>query len=181
MSKQNKKTEFVVETGNWKAYVNHACENTEVENYDFIEAATIALECLFSPNGELGEHCELFSLIDENGEDYFLTTYSGKLSEVPEVLFGVLTACYLKSDIDKPEKKWFLLTSSLFANASQPYNVETALEIEKNWSKEVADFKSKEAQLRKILDKIEPDDVPKKPKKVTKKIKKKGKKKPDKE
>jgi len=140
---------FYVESGNWRAHVTLNIDPNKVENYDYMEAATIAFETIFSKNGEFDEKCELISLINEVGDDYFDPNYSGDLMSVPEALFGVLTSCYLEKNIEKENKKWYFLSSKIFENAGQPYNIEGALKLEKKWSKQVEDFKQKEKQVKK--------------------------------
>ena len=138
---------FYVESGNWRASVVLNIDPNKIENYDYIEAATIAFETIFSKDGEFDETCELISLINEVGDDYFDPNYIGDLLNVPETLFGVLVACYLEKDLEKENKKWYFLSSKIFENAAQPHLVEAALLLEKKWSKQVEDFKKKEKEI----------------------------------
>lgn len=144
---------FYVESGNWRAHVTLNIDPKKVENYDYIEAATVAFEAIFSKNGEFDENCELVSLINEVGDDYFDPNYSGDLMSVPETLFGVLTSCYLEKDLEKENKKWYFLSSKIFENAAQPYHIDSALKLEKKWSKQVEEFKEKEKQFKQLDDK----------------------------
>jgi len=138
---------FFVESGNWRAHVILNIDSNKVENYDYIEAATVAFETIFSKNGEFNEYCELVSLTNQSGEDYFDPNYSGDLMDVPETSFGVLTACYLEKDLEKENKKWYFLSSKIFENSSQPHLVAEALNLEKRWSKQVEEFKQKEKEF----------------------------------
>ena len=47
----------------------------------------------------------------------------------------------------KENKKWYFLSSKIFENAAQPHLVESALLLEKKWSKQVEDFKKKEKEI----------------------------------
>lgn len=151
-------TKFYVESGNWRGCVVMPVKKSEVSNYDYIEAATRAMEYVFSKNKEIGNDFELISLLDKNGKDYFDANYSGKLSEVPDCLFGLLTACFLEKDIDLPENWWYFLTSKLFANAAQHKNVFLAESVEKKYSKEVNEFKRREEDLIDLDKRGELDD-----------------------
>ena len=142
-------TTFYVETGNWRASIILDVKADEVENYDYIEAATRSLEAVFSESKETLEgNFELVTLMDKKGRDYFDPEYPGELSDIPNTLFGLLTACFLEKDRNKPEKWWYFLTSKLFANAAQHYNVELALEVESKYADQVKAFKMKEHDIK---------------------------------
>jgi len=157
---KKKSTLFFVETGNWKVSVILEIEKNQIENYDYIEATTLAFETAFSDILDFNGNCELISLLNENGEDYFDPEYTGNLSDVPNVMFGVLTSCYLEKNAKNPAKWWYFLSSEIFENASQPSNVTAAREVEKKWSKQVAQFKLKENELRSLEQHLNPDLKP---------------------
>ena len=98
-------TDFVVETGNWKAAVHSDSSIKNITTYDYIESATKALEVIFRNDKNLGDECEFISLLDESGEDYFKEDYDGELNDIPDVEFGILTACYLLKNKNDP-KSW---------------------------------------------------------------------------
>ena len=91
-------TAFYVETGNWRASIILDVKADEVENYDYVEAATRSLEAVFSESKETLEgNFELVTLMDKKGRDYFDPEYPGELSDIPNTLFGLLTACFLEN------------------------------------------------------------------------------------
>lgn len=138
-------TDFVVETGNWKAAVHSGESIKNITSYDYMESATKAMEVIFRNDKDLGDECEFISLLDESGDDYFKSDYDGELNDIPDVEFGLLTTCYLLKNKNEPKTWKYFLTSKLFENAAQPYNVELALEIEKKYPKHVEDFKRTES------------------------------------
>jgi len=140
-------TKFYVESGNWRGVISLPVKKNEVSNYDYIEAATRAMECVFDERKEIGKEFDIIQLFDKSGKDYFDSEYGGQLSDVPECLFGLLTACFLEKDIDNQENWWYFLTSKIFANAGQHRNVHLATEVEKKYSKEVNEFKLREEEL----------------------------------
>jgi hypothetical protein len=140
-------TKFYVETGNWRASVILPVKKSEVSNYDYIEAATIAIECVFNEKKNISKNFEILKITDKSGRDYFDAEYEGDLSDVPESLFGLLTACFMEKDMNRQENWWYFLTSKIFANAAQHQNVSLATEVEKKYSKEVNEFKLREEEL----------------------------------
>lgn len=140
-------TTFYVESGNWRVKVILDVKPESVDNYDYIEAATIAMESVFDERKEFGDKVEMVHLFDKNGNDYFDVEYSGQLSDIPSNLFGLLTASFLEKDINTPENWWYFLSSKIFANAGQHRNVELATAVEANYKKEVDNFKLQEQEL----------------------------------
>ena len=145
-------TFFIVETGNWKAKIPINVKLKDVGEYEYVEAATKALEIIFKYDHLIGDTCEFISLQNEEGVNYFDPEYNGKLEDVPDVVFGILTACYLLKDKDDPTVWKYYLSSELFENAAQPHNVELARQTEKQYSKQVMEFKKRQISLR---DKVE--------------------------
>lgn len=165
-------TAFYVETGNWRSSIILNVKLNEVKNYDYIEAATLSIESVFSGKKNIVDgNFELISLLDTNGCDYFDPEYSGELSDIPDRLFGLLTACFLEKDIDNPKNWWYFLTSKLFANAALHYNVDLALGVESKYSEQVKAFKLKELEI--IKSRENDIDIFVKKKKTTKKKNKK--------
>jgi hypothetical protein len=105
------------------------------------------MEYVFDDNREIGKEFEIIRLLDKSGKDYFDAEYAGQLSDVPECLFGLLTACFLEKDVENQENWWYFLSSKIFANAGQHRNVKLATEVEKQYSKEVNEFKLREEEL----------------------------------
>lgn len=140
-------TTFLVETGNWRASITLPVKPTSVGNYDYIEAATRAMESVFDERKDIGKTFEMVHLYDKNKKDYFDAEYSGNLSDIPDPLFGMLTACFLERDKNTQEKWWYFLSSKILANAGQHRNSSLAEAVEKNYEKEVAEFKSQENEL----------------------------------
>jgi hypothetical protein len=120
---------------------------TAVSNYDYIEAATRAMESMFDERKDIGKSFEMIHLYDKDKKDYFDAEYSGNLSDIPDPLFGMLTACFLEKDKNTQEKWWYFLSSKIFANAGQHRNSALAESVEKKYEKEVAEFKSQENEL----------------------------------
>lgn len=143
----NDTTKFYVESGNWRGSISLSVKKSNVSNYDYIEAATRAMESVFDEGKEIGKEFEIIRLLDKDGKDYFDSEYSGQLSDVPECLFGLLTACFLEKDVDNQENWWYFLSSKIFANAGQHRNVSLATAVEKQYSKEVNAFKLREEEL----------------------------------
>lgn len=143
----NDTTKFYVESGNWRGCISLPVKRSEVSNYDYIEAATRAMESVFDERKEIGKEFEIISLFDKSGKDYFDSEFTGQLSDVPECLFGLLTACFLEKDVNNQENWWYFLSSKIFANAGQHRNVSLATAVEKQYSKEVNEFKAREEEL----------------------------------
>lgn len=164
-------TKFYVESGNWRGCISLPVKSSEVTNYDFIEAATRAMEMVFDERKEIGKDFEIVNLYDKSGKDYFTEEFSGELSDVPECLFGLLTACFLEKDINNQENWWYFLSSKIFANAGQHKNVSLATNVEKKYAKEVNEFKAREEELIELDKRGELDarlaDAKKKMKKKT--------------
>ena len=140
-------TVFFVETGNWRARVILPVKLSAVNNYDYIESATRAIECVFDDRKDIGKTFEMVHLYDQNRKDYFDAEYSGNLSDIPDPLFGMLTACFLEKDKNSEENWWYFLSSKIFANAGQHRNASLAESVEKNYEAEVSEFKSRENEL----------------------------------
>lgn len=140
-------TKFYVESGNWRGCISLPVKPSEVSNYDYIEAATRAMEAVFDEHKEIDKEFEIISLYDKSGKDYFTEEFSGQLSDVPECLFGLFTVSFLEKDIDNQENWWYFLSSKIFANAAQHRNVTLATNVEKKYAKEVNEFKAREEEL----------------------------------
>lgn len=143
-------TTFLVETGNWRASVVLPVKSSSVTNYDYIEAATRAMETVFDERKDISESFEMIHLYDKDEQDYFDEEYAGNLSDIPNPLFGMLTACFLEEDKDLQENWWYFLSSKIFANAGQHVNSGLAESVEKHYDKEIEKFKSQEAELAEL-------------------------------
>ena len=140
-------TTFLVETGNWRASIILQVKPSAVTNYDYIEAATRAIESVFDERKDIGDSFDMIHLYNKDRKDYFDAEYTGNLSDVPDPLFGMLTACFLEKDKNSEENWWYFLSSKIFANAGQHKNSALAESVEKNYAEEVAEFKSQENEL----------------------------------
>jgi len=143
------KVPFIVKTGNWKARVLLKIPVDEViEEYSYIEATTQAIEYSF---GQLEDReVDMLYLFDEEGKNFFSNEYEGDSSNVPEPCFGVFIACYIEDDEKDDSKWWFFVMSEIFANASQPENVEIARDFEKKFKNHIK--KLKDGQKKKDSD-----------------------------
>lgn len=117
-------TDYIVDTGNWKVKV--AINDKDCPS-PYMEAATQAVEAVFGMK-ELNAQCELISLVDEDGVDYFDPECTSSAPAVP--MFSIVTIVCKAKDIAKGTKYVPFLTSKVFENASQPLNVEYAKEAE---------------------------------------------------
>lgn len=147
MSNNRDVTEFLIETGNWRASIKLPVRKSDVGNYEYIEAATVALECVFDESKDIGENFEMVNLLDDKGKNYFDEDYGGALSDIPDSTFGLLCACFLAENANKQERWWYFLSSKIFANAGQHCNAALAEKVEKKYSKEVEEFKKQEIKL----------------------------------
>lgn len=110
---------YIVESGNWKLRV----VAEDVGDYSYIEAATRAIEGVFGQR-PLSENCEFIHLYDLKGQDYFDPDLI--MEELPPPMFSIVTGVRKESE----EQLRVYLSSSLFANASQPLNVKLAHQAE---------------------------------------------------
>lgn len=163
MKKQLNKDEvaFIVRTGNWKARIVLKIEDRAINEDDYIEAATEAIESCF---GEVErENCEMVQLFNEEGKDFFSSTYDGDPLEIPDFLFGILIVCYLEKD-EHNKINWKMSTlSNIFANASQTENYNMAVIHEKKWKSHInklltrhlkLNIKTKKRLVKKLDEKL---------------------------
>lgn len=137
-------TDYIVDTGNWKVKV--AVDDKDCPS-PHMEAATQAVEAVFGMK-ELNSQCELISLVDDNGVDYFDPDCTSSSPAVP--MFSIVTlVCRLK-DLKKSHKYVPLLTRKVFENASQPVNVEYALEAESLEPEKVKEFLKLQKKLESL-------------------------------
>ena len=148
MKKQLNKDEvaFIVRTGNWKARIVLKIEDRAINEDDYIEAATEAIESCF---GEVErENCEMVQLFNEEGKDFFSSTYDGDPLEIPDFLFGILIVCYLEKD-EHNKINWKMSTlSNIFANASQTENYNMAVIHEKKWKSHINKLLTRQENLK---------------------------------
>lgn len=135
-------TDYIVDTGNWKVKV--AIDDNDCPS-PYIEAATQAVEALFGMK-ELNSQCELISLVDDDGVDYFDPECTSSSPAVP--MFSIVTLVCKAKDMKKSSKYVPLLTRKVFENASQPINVGYALEAESLEPDKVQRFLELEAKLQ---------------------------------
>ena len=125
---------YIVESGNWKMRV---VVNEECGPHSYVEAATRAIEGVFG-HRTLDVDCEIVSLYDNKGRDFFDPDCD--LDETPPRMFSVVTVVRREKDKDDGSAH-VLLTSVLFANASQPHNYELALKAEALEPDKIKQFK----------------------------------------
>jgi len=123
---------YIVESGNWKCKVS-VDSKLGKKDYKVVECATLAFETIFG-NGCLSYDemdIEIFSLIDEDGKDFFVDD----VDDCPDPSFGLLTKVYNIKDSKKNDDHFYMLSRDVFENASQPHHVEMALELEEEMKK----------------------------------------------
>lgn len=129
---------YIVESGNWKCKVS-IDKKLGNKQYKVLECATLAYESIFG-NGTHSElDIEVFSLVDTNGKDFFVDN----INVCPDPTFGFITKVYNIRDRKNSDKHYYILTRYIFENASQPYHVELALDLEDEMKKK----KNKEYNL----------------------------------
>ena len=150
MKSTKKLVSFIIRTGNWKARININID-TRITGRDYIEATTEAIESCF---GEVErDNCEMLQLFNEEGKDFFSSTYNGDPLEIPEFLFGIIIVCYLEKD-EHNRKKWKMSTlSKIFANASQSDNYNIAINLEKKWKTHINKLLDRQQKLTKVIKK----------------------------
>jgi len=137
-------TDYIVDTGNWKVKV--AINDKDCPS-PYMEAATQAVEVVFGMK-ELNDQCELISLVDENGIDYFDPECTSSSPAIP--MFSIVTLVCKYKDVNNGAKYVPFLTSKVFENASQPINVEYAKEAESLEPENVQQFLELEKWLQSI-------------------------------
>ena len=137
-------TDYIVDTGNWKVKV--AVDDKDCPS-PYMEAATQAVEAVFGMK-ELNSQCELISLVDDNGVDYFDPDCTSSSPAVP--MFSIVTLVCKVKDMKKSHKYVPLLTRKVFENASQPVNVEYALEAESLEPEKVKQFLDLQKKLESL-------------------------------
>jgi len=123
---------YIVESGNWKCKVSVKSKLGK-KDYTIIECATLSFETLFG-NGCISYDqmdIEIFSLIDENGKDFFVDD----LQDCPNPSFGLLTKVYNIKDSKLLDNHFYMLSRNIFENAAQPHHVELAMELEEEMKK----------------------------------------------
>jgi len=123
---------YIVESGNWKCKVSVESKLGK-KDYTIIECATLSFETLFG-NGCISYDqmdIEIFSLIDENGKDFFVDD----LQDCPNPSFGLLTKVYNIKDSKLLDNHFYMLSRNIFENAAQPHHVELAMELEEEMKK----------------------------------------------
>jgi hypothetical protein len=135
-------TDYIVDTGNWKVKV--AIEDKDC-NSPYMEAATQAVEAVFGMK-ELNAQCELISLVDADGLDYFDPDCTSSSPAAP--MFSIVTLVCKAKDMKTGNKYIPLLTRKVFENASQPINVQYALEAESLEPEKVKQFLKLEKRLQ---------------------------------
>lgn len=133
-----KMTDYIVECGNWQVKVA-LNDNEHSGEYAYMEAATQAVEGVFGLR-TLNMHCELMSLKNMRGEDYF-DVENVFVMEMPRPMFSVVMCVYKAKDALTYTKYRLYLSSIVFANAAQPINVELALHAESLEPDKVDQFK----------------------------------------
>lgn len=133
-----KMTDYIVECGNWQVKVA-LCDSEHGGEYAYMEAATQAVEGVFGLR-TLNMHCELMSLKNMRGEDYF-DVDNVFVMEMPRPMFSVVMCVYKAKDALTYTKYRLYLSSIVFANAAQPINVELALHAESLEPDKVTQFK----------------------------------------
>ena len=134
-----KTTDYIIECGNWRVKVTLNDNKHHSGEYAYMEAATQAVEGVFGLR-TLNSNCELMSLKNMRGEDYF-DVDNVFLMEMPRPMFSVVMCVYKVKDVLTYTKYRLLLSSVVFANAAQPINVELALHAESLEPDKVAHFK----------------------------------------
>ena len=116
---------YIVESGNWKC---KSVIDTKLgkKDYRVIEAATLSFETIFGNGITEDIDLEVFSIVDQDGKDFFVDD----MENCPDPSFGVLTKVYNIKDRKNSNKHYYMLTSDVFANAGLPYYVEMAHELE---------------------------------------------------
>lgn len=135
-------TDYIVDTGNWKVKV--AINDKDCPS-PYMEAATQAVEAVFGMK-ELNAQCELISLVDEYGIDYFDPECTSSVPAIP--MFSIVTLVCKLRDLHKGNKYVPLLTRKVFENAGQPINVEYAKEAENLEPEKVKQFLELEKRLQ---------------------------------
>lgn len=135
-------TDYIVDTGNWKVKV--AIDDKDCPS-PYMEAATQAVEAVFGMK-ELNAQCELISLVDSDGIDYFDPDCTSSVPAVP--MFSLVTLVCKAKDKKKNTKYVPFLTRKVFENAAQPINVEYALEAESLEPEKVKRFLELEQKLQ---------------------------------
>ena len=136
-------TDYLVDSGNWKVRVSidKDCPSP------YIEAATQAVEAVFGMK-ELNGQCEIISLVDNEGIDYF-SEEADNSGVYPQPMFSIVTLVCKYKDVNKGDKYVPFLTSKLFENAGQPINVELAKKAEALEPEKVKQF----LELQELLEK----------------------------
>lgn len=143
---------YGVSSGNWKVKVklfSAPDDNAEIEDFTYIEAATRAMEVVFG-KAEFCEDCEIYSLIDMSGNEFFDSEYRANDSgEVPRPMFSIITVVYRMEDEHDEKRYRIYLTRNIFANAAQFVNVELAAAAEAEDPKAVAKFNRLASKLKR--------------------------------
>jgi hypothetical protein len=136
-------TDYLVDNGNWKVRVSvdKDCPSP------YMEAATRAVEAVFGMK-ELDSSCEIISLVDNEGIDYF-SEDADNSGIYPQPMFSIVTLVCKYRDANKGSKYVPFLTSKVFENAGQPTNVELALKAESLEPEKVKQF----LELQELLEK----------------------------
>lgn len=143
----NRMTKFIIESGNWKATVKMDKKLSDITFYDYMEASTRAVECIFKESKDISEDFDIIELRTADGQNYFSQDFKGNLSEMPDPTFGLLIRCFLEKHLDDREEWWYSLSSKVFANAALHANARLAESIEEKHPEEVAEFKNMEKML----------------------------------
>jgi len=164
-SKRNN-TKYIVESGNWIAEVKIEKSISDYVDYEYVEAATRAMECVFHVKHDIKDDFDMISLLNKEGKNYFSEEHKGALSDVPDASFGLLTLVYKEIDSNDNDKHMYYLSGDVFANAGMNENVKLARAVEEKYPDDIAAFKEKRRsvannphiQSRKIVRKKKPDE-----------------------
>jgi hypothetical protein len=134
--------DYLVDSGNWKVRVSldKDCPSPHME------AATRAVEAVFGMK-ELNAQCEIISLVDIDGIDYF-SEEADNSGVYPQPMFSIVTLVCKYKDLNKGSKYVPFLTSKVFENAGQPINVQLARKAELLEPEKVKQF----LELQKLLE-----------------------------
>jgi len=141
---------FIVRTGNWKARVLINIDDGITEN-DYIEATTEAIESCFGEEEQ--DNCEILELFDDEGKNFFASTYNGDPLEIPDFLFGILIICCLEKDYNNKKKWRYYSLSNIFANAAQTENYNMAVSLEKKWKGHITKLLERQKKIKLVIKK----------------------------